>query len=625
MPIFFSKHKKFILSLVLILVISCLGIFVFSTGEAKAGFLDLFKDPKEFVIDTASAIIYWVIFHPLSLLLSIAGFLLDWAFGLEHFTDVGVVQEGWRVTRDLVNMFFVLILLVIALATILRLETYGMKALLPKLIAVALLINFSLVFCGVIIDFTQVLAHFFLNPLEDTGVSLSEHIANGLNIMKIYEKGEGKGLDALNVLIGLIGGTAVILIMAFTMATAAFFLIVRVVALWLLIVLAPIAWLLWVLPQTKNLWDQWWDSFLKWAFFAPAYAFFFYLAVITITGKGGEGGFLSGVYSKVPLGQNEGWISAFFSSQEFILQYIFLIILLFGGLMVAQKISVYGAQSTIGWAKGIGKGTVKWGERRIQMATAKPIGGIGEGLSKTGGWMRQKTGLKTIGRLTGQIARGPRAFEEKERAAFGKAEEKYKSWTSENLKAQYKAVDPRSKAAIAKILAERGDLEENKKYGFTEKDIENAVKLAERYGQAKEVLKARPDLAKDVRKQIAKMKGADIEKIQPVALTKEVIDAIEAELGPGGKWGVSQLSKMAENPTLRVKVQQEIINKPDKKLRVDIEEYLKSDAGKVIFEGKSIAAGSREEGGIKIETPISSRGRKISEEELTKAREALKK
>ena len=161
MSIFFSKHKKLILSLILILLISSLGIFILGAGKAQAfwpfdkitNILEAF-DPYALVIGVIAAI--GTAIHSLvSLFFWLAAMLLEIAFGLEKFTDAEVVKMGWKITRDLTNMFFVLILLVIAFATILRIETYGMKSLLPKLIIVALLINFSLVLAGVVFPSTN--------------------------------------------------------------------------------------------------------------------------------------------------------------------------------------------------------------------------------------------------------------------------------------------------------------------------------------------------------------------------------------------------------------------------------------------------------------------------------------
>ena len=53
------------------------------------------------------------------------------------------VDTAWNIVRNFVNMFFILILAFIGLATILRLETYVLNKILPCLIIMALLFNFS--------------------------------------------------------------------------------------------------------------------------------------------------------------------------------------------------------------------------------------------------------------------------------------------------------------------------------------------------------------------------------------------------------------------------------------------------------------------------------------------------
>lgn len=644
----FLNCKKNIIPIIIIIIAVFSGIFIFETKTTDAAWYFLGYDSiKDMIIGAASNITYYIILTPVSWLLSLSAFLLDWAFGLEKFTDVNIVQDGWAITRGLANMFFILILMIIAFATILRLETYGMKSLLPKLIIAALLINFSLIFCGAIIDFSQILSHFFLDPLkaEGQGDSLSARVAEGLNIVKVYEGKEdikiGDAiLSPLNILIGIIFGVVVILIAALVLAMAAFFLIVRVIALWILIVLAPIAWLLWILPATRSLWNQWWKNFLKWTFFAPIYGFFFYLAIITIIGKPGQTeGFLSGMASDIELGENENFADALFSSQELILQYIFLIGLLFGGLIVAQKLGVLGASGIINMTKKAGVGVSKWTGRKAQRAAYRPADYIGRKLDRAGGWMQRTKFGKGIGFATGGLGfaaskglresgRGLAALNERERAAFTKEEERHKNKTSDHLKQMYKTVDGRGKAAIGKILADRGDLKADDKFKFTDKDIEKSVVLAKKYNQQKDIIKARPDLARFVKEPnqtdkesineaVSKLSVKDMEKIKIESFEQEgktdegekvkdvIIEAFEnqiakradAENPNQGKIKASHLSKLAEtNPAVSVAIQQKIIEKkmekPDKwkkfeTERPDITNYIKSDPGKAIY-GDSI-------------------------------------
>lgn len=76
---------------------------------------------------------------------------------------------GWTVTRDVANMFFVFFLLWVAIATIFGFEQYGMRQILPKLIVVALLINFSLPISQLVINTSNSLANIFIQSLGAGG------------------------------------------------------------------------------------------------------------------------------------------------------------------------------------------------------------------------------------------------------------------------------------------------------------------------------------------------------------------------------------------------------------------------------------------------------------------------
>ena len=63
------------------------------------------------------------------------------------------VKLGWTMTRNFANLGFVLAMIFIAYATMLRLQNYDIK-MLGRLVVIALLINFSLAISGVILDFS---------------------------------------------------------------------------------------------------------------------------------------------------------------------------------------------------------------------------------------------------------------------------------------------------------------------------------------------------------------------------------------------------------------------------------------------------------------------------------------
>jgi hypothetical protein len=105
------------------------------------------------------------------LLLHLASFCIDFIMvvaGYNGYLESTAVNIGWTVVRDITNMLFIVILLVIAFATILGLEGYEWKQLLPKLVTAAILVNFSRTICGVLIDASQVFMITFLNAVSAT-------------------------------------------------------------------------------------------------------------------------------------------------------------------------------------------------------------------------------------------------------------------------------------------------------------------------------------------------------------------------------------------------------------------------------------------------------------------------
>lgn len=81
------------------------------------------------------------------------------------FAKSTFIPTAWAVVRDLSNLFFILILLYIALQIILDLG-HDAKKMIVKVIIIALLINFSMFFTQVVIDSSNILALIFYNKLE---------------------------------------------------------------------------------------------------------------------------------------------------------------------------------------------------------------------------------------------------------------------------------------------------------------------------------------------------------------------------------------------------------------------------------------------------------------------------
>ncbi|GAF69734.1 unnamed protein product, partial [marine sediment metagenome] len=269
-------------------------ISLFIKGPLGSAAMDI---GYSFLIATSQAILGF-----LNLLVKLAGLIFNAMLNIGFQNHLEVVRAGWGVTRDFANMFFILFLVVIAFSTILRFEKYGIKQLLPKIIIIALLINFSLVICSVIIDFTNITANFFIRELRDDlgdqPGGISGEFVDSLNLSGVYipkacddiedpedrqecvETEAGKfGSNIVNFFISMTMGSLVLLIAAFALFAGAILLLIRIVIIWFLLMFVPLVFLCYIMPGLRNMWQKWWNTFLRWCLFAPAYAFFVWLAV----------------------------------------------------------------------------------------------------------------------------------------------------------------------------------------------------------------------------------------------------------------------------------------------------------------------------------------------------------
>lgn len=201
----------------------------------------------------------------------------------KSITGNKTVIDGWITVRDFSNMFIVLGFVVIGLATILRIREYEAQKLLPTLIIVALLINFSLMICGIIIDGANITMNYFLlGPVAVGGGSVSNIIDPIVSSPKVYQAID-KALkdDPINwqEFAGVVAYaciTAGLAAMLFIMYAALF--LVRYVALMCLVILSPLAFVCFAFPATKQIWSKWWSQFTQWAIVGIPAGFFIYLA-----------------------------------------------------------------------------------------------------------------------------------------------------------------------------------------------------------------------------------------------------------------------------------------------------------------------------------------------------------
>ncbi|MCW1929944.1 MAG: hypothetical protein KIH62_001345 [Candidatus Kerfeldbacteria bacterium] len=356
------------------------------------------------------------------------------------FVNVSGVQTGWRLVRDICNVFFSLILVIIALANVLKIEAYSWKTLMPKFILMAILINFSKTIAGVFTDLGTV-------AMATFGGSFADSFASGvIGAFGLPSLGDLTGATSGSTLGSGSSGSSVIL--AFILAagmTQTFFalitiytaiLIFRIIMLWFLIVLSPVAYITRILPQTKKYSSQWWEMFGRYVTVGPLITFFLWLSLTLTFGNtvdasatdttGGNplsSGIESGVTdSRVQLQAPTSGFTA--TSPNVMANFMIALMMLMASLQLASKMAaeagkITGAVEKFAW--GAGSNLLKY----------SPLGVAGLGAmlgAKNAGFLAKTLGTSdklkdtAVGKglsLLGSTVLEPREFLKKTSEGFG--------------------------------------------------------------------------------------------------------------------------------------------------------------------------------------------------------------
>lgn len=294
-------------------------------------------------------------------LLKIPVGILNWVVNTPvSITHANVVVRGWEVCRDLVNIVFVLALVFIAIATILKMRSYAMEKSLPGLLIVAILINFTPVICGFIIDIATVVMNIFKTAAID-GINFfaNDPFKNTFypSVLDTLQQFVFNSNSIAQGLIGrLIAGITFNVLTFFVLAVYALIFFLRIMVLWALVIFSPFAFFGLFFPIAKGLWKEWSKQFFNWTFIGIPLFFFLYLSKIVIDNPVCQG--------TIPTGSTlNSWLNeqSMCSILGLIFPTFFLLIGLGATFMLgtkgtgADKILSFGEKTARGWGKQAGK------------------------------------------------------------------------------------------------------------------------------------------------------------------------------------------------------------------------------------------------------------------------------
>lgn len=469
-----------------------------------------------------------------SLFVRLGGIIIDYAIDINsQIITSPIVTTGFKISLGVANLGFVAAIIIIAIATILRIPSYEMKSALWRLILAAFLVNFSLVFAGLFLDFAGVLASFFLNAAtEGSYASFAGNLAAAFGPQGLLTPGEpsSAGSGIMAVILGLVTPIFVAIftvMLAIVLIGTGLIILIRYIYLSILIVLMPLAWVLWVLPKFRAEFSAWWDKFLNQVFFLPAACFFLYLTVVAgdILGKQASenaekvagAGFQANLAAAGP---------TFANASGVIMQMIVLICLLVGGLIAAQKLGAVGAGAVMGAAKAAGMATGKFAGKIAMKPAAWAGGAASNALLKKGGMAdRFSTTLAKIPGLRGASVGLSNLVASRSGAVEAKQKE-FSNLSKGALTAMAKGPLPGgavTKAAMANELAKKGALTEE---NLGKDRYEDLIKASADMGATKDIVASRPDTAGIIERRIAQNEK------RPAKPDAEVIAAVVKKASP---------------------------------------------------------------------------------------------
>lgn len=206
----------------------------------------------------------------------------------------GYVAKTWRVMRSLVNIVLILALLLISFSNIARIniDTYAVKKALPNLVIGIILANASMFIARYLADISTVTIYFFV---ELAGKSNFQHLLDsalsGLRSTAIETAGV-KGFA-----VSVVAGGALILPLFYLLSFLVIFigkiwlailLYFRLIAIYLLVILAPLAFVSYGIPGLDKYFKMWWQQFIKMLFMLTAMSAVFWLMTVLDTAVKGN-------------------------------------------------------------------------------------------------------------------------------------------------------------------------------------------------------------------------------------------------------------------------------------------------------------------------------------------------
>ena len=202
-------------------------------------------------------------------------------------TDDGTpVYEIWKYCRGITNIVFIIFLLIVIYSQItgIGISNYGIKKSLPKLIVAAILVNLSFVICLLAVDASNIVGNSLrglFTSIQETTLAASSMEAGAVSYTGMYSAIAGGSVLAIGgAMIAFEAGAIWMLIPTALGAlvaavTGLITIALRQAVVVLLIMIAPLAMVANILPNTEKWFKKWKDLLTRMLVFYPMFSLLF--------------------------------------------------------------------------------------------------------------------------------------------------------------------------------------------------------------------------------------------------------------------------------------------------------------------------------------------------------------
>ena len=243
--------------------------------------IKIVKEASEGGVVCSAGALGWVICPLIELMQGITetvASLLDSLLRLNPLTEStggGGIYNIWRNVLNIANVALVIAFLfvIFSQSSSYGISSYGVKKMLPRIVAAAILMNISFFICQVLVDISNILG---------AGAAQLVQTASGAGSFSDSVTQQTSGLQSavavsitIAVLIFFLLGPVVLGFLAVFLTVAARYAIIV-----LLVLVAPLAFAAWILPNTEQYFRKWWKLFINMLLLYPMVMFVFAASIV---------------------------------------------------------------------------------------------------------------------------------------------------------------------------------------------------------------------------------------------------------------------------------------------------------------------------------------------------------